>query len=104
MDVVKQKVARVNINMLGINELTCTGMGKFNSVDYCIYYCGQESLPSWSTRVQNAVLGCNLKKDRMIPVCFKGKPFNSTVPKSMPQSLMLKKVMSKGSMKTHKTF
>ena len=61
-----------------------TGMGEFNSDDHCIYYCGQESLrkidqPSWSTRVQNAVLGCNLKNGRMISVHFQGKPFNSTV-------------------------
>ena len=109
MDVAKQKVAKVNI-VLGINELKCTGMGKFNSDDHYIYYCGQESLRRngvaliVNKRVQNAVLGCNLKKDRMIPVCFEGKPFNNTVPKSMPQSLMLKKLMSKGSMKTHKTF
>ena len=108
--IVRQEMARVNINILGISELKWMGTGKFNSDDHYIYYCGQESLRRngvtlmVNKRVQNAVLGCNLKKDRMIPVCFEGKPFNNTAPKSMPQSLMLKKLMSKGSMKTHKTF
>ena len=109
MELVKQEMARVNTDILGISELKWTGIGKFNSYKH-IYYCGQESLRRnevaliINKRVQNAVLGCNLKKDRMIPVCFKGKPFNSTVPKAVPQSLMLKELMSKGSMKTYKTF
>ena len=84
LEVVKQ-VARVNVNILGISELKWTGMGEFNSDDYCIYYCGQESLRRngvaiiVNKRVRNAVLGCNLKNDRMISVHFQGKPFNTTV-------------------------
>ena len=78
-------MARVNINILGISELKWTGMGEFNSDDHYIYCCGQESLRRngvaiiVNKRVQNAVLGCNLKKDRMISVHFQGKPFNITV-------------------------
>ena len=85
LKVVKQEMARVNINILGISELNWTGMGEFNSDDHCIYYCGQESLRRngvaliGNKRVQNAVLGCNLKNDRMLSVCFQGKPFNITV-------------------------
>ena len=83
--VVKQEMARVNINTLGISELRWTGMGEFNSDDHYIYYCGQESLRRnriaimVNNRVQNAVLGCNLKNNRMISVHFQGKPFNTTV-------------------------
>ena len=83
LEVVKQKTARVNVDILGISELKWTGMGEFNSDDHYIYYCGQESLRRngvaimVNKRVQNAVLGCNLKNDRMISVCFQGKPFNS---------------------------
>ena len=78
-------MARVNIDILGISELNWTGMGEFNSDDHCIYYCGQESLRRngvaimVNKRVQNAVLGCNLKNDRMISVRLQGKPFNNTV-------------------------
>ena len=78
-------MARVNVNILGISELKCTGMGKFNSDDHYIYYCGQESLRrnavalTVNKRVQNAVLECNLKNDRMISVHFQDKPFNITV-------------------------
>ena len=85
LEVIKQQVARVNVDILGINELKWTGMGEFNSDDHCIYYCGQESLRRnevaiiVNKRVQNAVLGCNLKNDRMISVRFQGKPFNITV-------------------------
>ena len=84
-EVVKQEIARVNINILGISELKWTGMGEFNSDDHHIYYCGQESLKRngvaiiVNKRVQNAVLGCNLKNDRMISAHFQGKPFNITV-------------------------
>ena len=84
-DVVKQEMARVNVNILGLSELKWTGMGEFNSDDHYIYYCGQESLRRNGVaimdkkRVQNAVLGCNLKNDRMISVRFQGKPFNITV-------------------------
>ena len=85
LEVVKQKMARVNINILGISELKWTGIGEFNSDDHCIYYCGQESLRKNGVAiivnkgVQNAVLGCNLKIDRMISVHFQDKPFNITV-------------------------
>ena len=85
LEVVKQEMARVNINILGISELKWTGMGKFNSDDHYIYYCGQESLRRYGVafivnkRVRNAVLGCNLKNNRMISVHFQGKPFNITV-------------------------
>ena len=75
----------MNFDILGISELKWTGMGEFNSDDHYIYYCGQESLRRnrvaimVNKRVQNAVLGCNLKNDRMISVHFQGKPFNITV-------------------------
>ena len=84
LEVVKEEMARVNINILGISELKWTGMGEFNSDDHYIYYCGQESLRRngvamiVNKRVQNAVCGCNLKNDRMICVRFQGKPFNIT--------------------------
>ena len=77
LEVVKQEMARVNIDILGISELKWTGMGEFNSDDHYIYYSGQESLRRngvaiiVNKRVQNAVLGCNLKNDRTISVCFK---------------------------------
>ena len=76
---------RVNIDILGISELKWTGMGEFNSDDHFIYYCGQESLRRnevaiiVNKRVQNAILGCNLKNDRMISIHFQDKPFNTTV-------------------------
>ena len=82
---VKQEMARVNVDILGISELKWTEMGKFNSDDHYIYYCGQESLGRngvaiiVNERVQNVVLGCNLKNDRMISVHFQGKPFTITV-------------------------
>ena len=85
LEVVKQEMARVNIDILGISELKWTGMGEFNSDDHYIYYCGQESLRRnrvaimVNKRFQNAVLGCNLKNDRMISVRLQGKPFNITV-------------------------
>ena len=85
LEVVKQEMARVNTDILGISELKWTGMGEFNSDDHCIHYCGQESLRRngvaiiVNKRVQNAVLGCNLKNDRMISVHFQGKPFKITV-------------------------
>ena len=85
LEVVKWVMARVNIDILGISELKWTGMGEFNSKDHYIYYCGQESLKRngvaimVNKRVRNAVLGCNLKNDRMISVHFQGKPFNITV-------------------------
>ena len=74
LELVRQEMARVNINILGISKLKWTGMGEFNSEDHYIYYCGQESLRrngvdvTVNERVQNAVLGYNLKNDRMISV------------------------------------
>ena len=85
LEVVKQEMARGNVNILGIRELKWTEMGEFNSDDHYIYYCGQESLRRngvaiiVNKRVRNAVLGCNLKNDRMIFVHFQDKPFNITV-------------------------
>ena len=85
LEVVKQEMARVNIDILGISELKWTGVGEFNSDDHYIYYCGQESLRRngvasiVNKRVRNAVLGCSLKNDRMILVCFRGKPFKIMV-------------------------
>ena len=81
LEVVRQEMARVNIDILGISKLKQTGMGEFNSDDHYIYYYGQESLRrnGVAKRVQNAVLGCSLKNDRMISVCFQGKPFNIKV-------------------------
>ena len=85
LEVVKQEMARVNIDTLGINKLKWTRMGEFNSDDNYIYYCGQESLRRngvaimVNKRVRNAVLGCNLKNNRRISVRFQGKPFIVTV-------------------------
>ena len=85
LDLVKQEMARVNTDILGISELKWTRMGEFNLDDHCIYCCRQESLRRngvaliVNKRVRNAVLGCNLKNDRMISVCFQGKPFTITV-------------------------
>ena len=85
VEVVKQETARVNVDILGISELKWTGMGKLNSDDHYIYYCGQESFRRngvafiVNKRVQNAVPGCNLKNDRMISVHFQGKPQSITV-------------------------
>ena len=85
LEVVIQEMARVNVDILGIRELKWTGMVEFNSDHHYIYYCGQESLRKngvaimVNKRVQNAVLGCNLKNNRMISICFQGKPFNIMV-------------------------
>ena len=85
LEVVKQEMTRVNIDILGINEVKWTGMGEFNSGDHYIYYCGQESLRRIGVaimvnkRVQNKVLRCKFKNNRMIFVHFQGKPFNITV-------------------------
>ena len=85
LEVVKQEMARVNVDILGISKLRWTGTGEFNSDDHYIYYCGQESLRRngvtiiVNKRVRSAVLGCNLKNNRMISVCFQGKSFNITV-------------------------
>ena len=85
LEVVKQEMARVTVDILGIRELKRTELGEFNSDDHYIYYCGQESLRRngvaiiVNKRVRNAVLGCNLKNDRMISVRLQGKPFNITI-------------------------
>ena len=82
LEVVKQEIARVNIDILGISELKWTGMGEFSSDDHYIYYCEQESLRRNGVAIivkKNVVHGCNLKNDRMISVHFQGKPFSITV-------------------------
>ena len=85
LEMVKQEMIRENIDILGISKLRWTGTGEFNSDDHHIYYCGQESLRRngvaimVNKRVQNAVLGCNLKDDRMVSVPFQGKPFSIMV-------------------------
>ena len=92
LEVVKQEMARVNVDILGISELRWTGMGEFNSDDHYIYYCGQESLRGngvaimVNKRVQNAVPGCNLTNDRMISVPFQGKPFTTVIQVYAPTS------------------
>ena len=110
LEVVKQEMARVNIDILGISKLKWTGMGEFDTDDYYIYCCGQESLRRngvaimVNKRVRNAVLGCNLKNDRMISVHFQGKPFIVTVIQAYGQPVTLKKLKLNSSMKTYKTF
>ena len=85
LEVVKQEMAKVNTDILGISELKWTRIGEFNSDDHYIYYCGQESFRRngialiVNKRVRNAVLGGSLKNDRMISVHFQGKPFNITL-------------------------
>ena len=85
LEVVKQEMAKVSVNILGISKLKLTGMGKFNSYDYYIYYYEQKSIRRngvaiiVNERVQNAVLGCSLKNDRMVSVRLQGKPFNIMV-------------------------
>ena len=103
-------MARVNVDVLAISELKWMGMGKFNSDDHYIYSCGQESLRRngvalvVNERVQNAVLGCNLKNDRLISVHFQGKPFNITVFQVYAPTSNAEKLRLNGSMKTYKTF
>ena len=85
LEMVKQEKARVNVDIPGISELKWTGMGEFNSEGHYLYYCQQECLRRngvaimVNKRVQNAVLRCNPKTDRMISVHFQGKPFNVMV-------------------------
>ena len=108
--VVKQEMASVNVDILGISELKWTGMGEFNSYDHYIYYCGQESLRRngvaimVNKRVQNAVLGCNLKNDRMISICFQGKPFNITGIQVYAPTSNNEEAEVERSLKTYKTF
>ena len=110
LEVVKQEMARVNVDILGISELKWTGMSEFNSDDHHIYYCGQESLRKngvaviVNKRVRNAVLECNLKNDRMISFVSKANHSISQKSKSMPRPVMLKKLKLNSSMKTYKTF
>ena len=107
---IKQEMARVIIDILGISELKCTGMGEFNSDDLYLYYCGQESLRRngiaimVKKKVRNAVLRSNLKNDRMISVRFQGKPFNITVIQVYASATNVKKLKLNSSMKTHKAF
>ena len=109
LEVVKQQMARVNINILGISELKWTGMGEFNSDNHYIYYWGQDSLRRngltiiVNKRVWNVVLGCNLKNDRMISIHTRQTiQYHSN--RSMPLPVMLKKLKVNGSTKTYKTF
>ena len=103
-------MAKVNIDILGIIELKWTGMGEFNSDDHYIYYCGQECLRRngvaiiVNKRVRNAVLGCNLKNNRMTLFVSKANHSTSQESKPMPQQVMLKKLTLNGSMKNYKTF
>ena len=110
LEVVKQEMTRVNIYILRLSELTWTGMGEFNSDNHYIYYCGQESLRRNGVaiivkkRVQNAVLGCNLKNDRMISVRFQGKPFNITVIQVYAPTSNAEEAEVEQFYKTNKTF
>ena len=110
LEMVKQEMAGVNVNILEISKLKWTGMGEFNSDDYFIYYCGQESLRRneiaimVNKRVRNAVLGCNLKNDRMISVCLQSKPFNITVIQVYAPTSNTEEAEVNGFMKTYKTF
>ena len=111
LEVVKQEMARVNIDILGISELKWTILGKFNSDDHYIYYCGQESLRRngvaiiVNKRVRNAVLGYNLKNNRMVSVHFQGKRFSITVIQVYaPTTNAKEKLKFTGSVKTYNTF
>ena len=110
LEVVKQEMARVNIDILGISELKWTWMGEFNSDDHYIYYCGHKSLRRYGVaiivnkRVPNAVLGCNLKNDRMISFRLQGKPFNITVIQVYAPASNAEEAEVDGFMKTYKTF
>ena len=110
LEVVKQEIARVNINILGISKLKWTGMGEFNSDDHYIYYRGQEYLRRngvvimVNKRVRNAVLGCNLKNDRTISVRLQGKPFNITDIQVYATTSNTEKLKLNSFMKTYKNF
>ena len=110
LEVVKQEMARVNTDILEIGELKWTGKGEFNSDDHYIYYCGQESYRRngvtiiVNKRVQNAVLGCHLKNNRMISVHFQGKPFNITVIQVYALTSNAEEAELNSFMKTYKTF
>ena len=110
LEVVKQEMARVKVDILRISELKWTGMGEFNTDDHYIYYCRQESLRRngaavmVNKRIRNAVLGCSLKNDRMISVCFQGKSFNITVIQVYAPTSNTEEAEVNGSMRTYKTF
>ena len=109
LEVVKQEMARVNVDILGISKLKWTEMGEFNSDNHYIYYCGQESLRIGvaimvNKRVQNAVLGCNLKNNRMISVSLQGKSFNIMVIQVYAPTSNAEELKLNGPMKTYKTF
>ena len=107
LEVVKQEMTRVNVNILGISKIKWTGISEFNSDDHYIYYCGQETLRRngvaimVNKRVRNVVLGCNLKNDRMISVC---KPFNIMVIQAYAPTSNAEEAEVERSMKTYKTF
>ena len=111
LEVINQEMGRVNVDILGISQLKWTGKGEFNSDDHYIYYCGQESLGRngvaimVNKRVRNAVLGCNLKNDRMISARFQGKPFNIMVIQvyALTRNADQKKPKLNSTMKTYKT-
>ena len=110
LEVVKQEIARVNIDILGINEPKWTGMGEFNSDDHYIYCCGQESLRRngvsiiVNERIGNAVLGCNLKNNRTISVRVQDKPFHITVIQVYAPTSNTEELKLNGSIKTDKIF
>ena len=110
LEVVKQEMARVNIDILGSSELKWAGMGEFNLDDNYIYYCGQKSLRRngvaivVNKRVRNAVLGCNLKNDRMIFVRFQGISFSIRVIQVYPPTSNAEEAKLNSSVKTYKTF
>ena len=110
LEVVKQAMARVNVDILRISELKWTGMAEFNSDDHYIYYCGQEYVRRngvaimVNLRVRNAVLGCSLKNDKMISVHVQGKPFSITVIQVYAPTSNAEEAELNGSMKTYKTF
>ena len=110
LEVVKQEMARGNIGILGISELKCSGISEFNSGDHYIYYCGQESLRrngvaiTVNKRVWNAVLGYNLKNNRMISVHFQSKPFIITVIQVYAPTNNAEEAEVEGFMKTYRTF
>jgi len=110
LEVVKQERARMNISILGISELKWTGIGEFNLDDHYIYYCGQEYLRRngviliANKRVWNAILGCNLKNNRMFSVRFQSKPFSITVIQVYAPTTNAEGAEAECSMMTHKTF
>ena len=110
LEVVKQEMARVSVDILGISKLKWTGMGEFNPDDHYIYYCRQKSLRKngvaimVNKRLRNAVFGCNLKKKRMISVRLQGKPFNITVIQVYAPTSNTEEAEVNGSMRTYKTF